>query len=326
MTFLLAVLAGYLLDILIGDPAWFPHPVRIIGWWASRMEKRLRAKYPDDREGQMKAGRRMVIVIPLVTFLVSGGICWGLYAYDHLIGMIPQVLWCWQCLASRDLAKHSKNVWYALEEGDLFEAQEAVGEIVGRDVDGLDEAGVTRATVETVAESSSDGVIAPLFYMLFAGAPLALTYKAINTLDSMFGYKTPEYRYFGFYAAKLDDLANLIPSRLAARFWIVAAFFTRNDWRGARDIWKRDRSKHPSPNAGQCEAACAGALGVWLGGPSRYFGHLVKKPYIGDNLRDIENDDILRANRMMYVAGFLYLLAGGLLCTLLYFLMVLIFY
>ena len=193
-------------------------------------------------------------------------------------------------------------------------------------MDGLDEAGVTRATVETVAESSSDGVIAPLFYMLFAGAPLALTYKAINTLDSMFGYKTPEYRYFGFYAAKLDDLANLIPSRLAARFWIVAAFFTRNDWRGARDIWKRDRSKHPSPNAGQCEAACAGALGVWLGGPSRYFGHLVKKPYIGDNLRDIENDDILRANRMMYVAGFLYLLAGGLLCTLLYFLMVLIFY
>jgi len=326
MIFLLAVLVGYLLDLLIGDPEWIPHPVNLIGKLITKLEARLRAKYPATKEGELQAGKKLAILVPLITFVVSGAICWGIYAFDHIAGTVIQIILCWQCLASRDLAKHSREVYFALEDGSLEDAQEAVGEIVGRDTDRLNEAGVTRAAIESVAESSSDGVIAPMFFMLIGGAPLAWTYKAINTMDSLVGYKTKRYIYFGFYAAKLDDIVNLIPSRLAALCWIAAAFLTRNDYKNAKKIWKRDNAKHPSPNAGQTESACAGALDIYLGGPSYYFGRLVKKPYIGDNLRPVEAEDILRANRMMYVAGFLYLFLASMLCTLVFIVAMLILY
>ena len=195
------------------------------------------------------------------------------------------------------------KVYDRLKNGTIEEARYAVSMIVGRDTQALTEEGVTKAAVETVAENASDGVIAPLLYMLIGGAPLALTYKAINTMDSMLGYKNEKYLYFGRIPAKLDDAANYLPSRLAARLWVAAAAFTHNDAKGAWKIWRRDRRNHASPNSAQTESACAGALGVQLAGPAYYFGEYYAKPTIGDPLRPIEPEDILRANRMMYVAS-----------------------
>ena len=220
-----------------------------------------------------------------------------------LLGLAVQMFWCGQALAAKGLVQESTNVYVQLKKGDLPAARKAVSRIVGRDTDALTAEGVTRAAVETVAENASDGVIAPLLYMLLGGAPLALTYKAINTMDSMLGYKNEKYLYFGRAAAKLDDVANYIPSRLAALLWIMAAAFTRNDAKGAWRIWRRDRRNHASPNSAQTESACAGALGVQLAGPAYYFGEYYPKPTIGDPLRPIEPEDILRADRMMYVAS-----------------------
>ena len=213
------------------------------------------------------------------------------------------MFWCGQALAAKGLMQESMNVYRELVKDDLPAARKAVSRIVGRDTEALTAEGVTKAAVETVAENASDGVIAPLLYMLLGGAPLALTYKAINTMDSMLGYKNEKYLYFGRAAAKLDDVANYIPSRLAALLWIMAAAFTRNDAKGAWRIWRRDRRNHASPNSAQTESACAGALGVQLAGPAYYFGEYYPKPTIGDPLRPIEPEDILRADRMMYVAS-----------------------
>ena len=181
---------------------------------------------------------------------------------------------------------------------------------MGRDTQDLTAEGVTKAAVETVAENASDGVIAPLLYMLLGGAPLALTYKAINTMDSMVGYKNTQYLYFGRAAAKLDDIANYLPSRIAALLWVAAAALTGNDARSAWRIWRRDRHNHASPNSAQTESACAGALGVQLAGPAYYFGEYYPKPTIGDALRPIEPEDIRRANKMMYAESLLALLLG----------------
>ena len=213
------------------------------------------------------------------------------------------MFWCGQALAARGLVQESTNVYKELKKPDLPGARKAVSRIVGRDTAELTAEGVTKAAVETVAENASDGVIAPLLYMLIGGAPLALTYKAINTMDSMLGYKNEKYLYFGRVPAKLDDAANYLPSRLAALLWVAAAAFTHNDAKGAWKIWRRDRRRHASPNSAQTESACAGALGVQLAGPAWYFGQYYPKLTIGDALRPIEPEDILRANRMMYVAS-----------------------
>ena len=235
--------------------------------------------------------------------LFTGLVCWGAAMLHPLLGLAVQMFWCGQALAAKGLVQESTNVYAELKKGSLPAARKAVSRIVGRDTEALTAEGVTKAAVETVAENASDGVIAPLLYMLLGGAPLALTYKAINTMDSMLGYKSEKYLYFGRAAAKLDDVANYIPSRLAALLWIMAAAFTRNDAKGAWRIWRRDRRNHASPNSAQTESACAGALGVQLAGPAYYFGEYYPKPTIGDPLRPIEPEDILRADRMMYVAS-----------------------
>ena len=249
-----AVLGGFLLDALFGDPAWLPHPVALMGRCISALEKHLRTALPKTPRGELAGGAAVAAVLPLGTL--------------------------------------------------------AVARIVGRDTQNLTAAGVTRAAVETVAENASDGVIAPLLYMLLGGAPLALTYKAINTMDSMLGYKNEKYLYFGRCAAKLDDAANWLPSRLAALLWVAAAALTGNSARGAWRIWRRDRRRHASPNSAQTESACAGALGLQLAGPAYYFGEYYDKPTIGDPLREIEPRDILRANCMMYAESLLALVLG----------------
>ena len=298
-----AVLGGFVLDALFGDPAWLPHPVVYMGKAISKLEKFLRPRLPKTPQGELLGGAIVAFCLPVGTFLLTGLVCWGAARLHPLLGLAIQMFWCGQALAARGLVQESTNVYIELKKPDLPGARKAVSRIVGRDTAELTAEGVTKAAVETVAENASDGVIAPLLYMLIGGAPLALTYKAINTMDSMLGYKNEKYLYFGRIPAKLDDAANYLPSRLAALLWVAAAAFTHNDAKGAWKIWRRDRRRHASPNSAQTESACAGALGVQLAGPAYYFGQYYPKLTIGDALRPIEPEDILRANRMMYVAS-----------------------
>ena len=298
-----AVLGGFVLDALFGDPAWLPHPVVYMGKAISKLEKFLRPRLPKTPQGELLGGAIVAFCLPVGTFLLTGLVCWGAARLHPLLGLAVQMFWCGQALAARGLVQESSNVYKELKKPDLPGARKAVSRIVGRDTAELTAEGVTKAAVETVAENASDGVIAPLLYMLIGGAPLALTYKAINTMDSMLGYKNEKYLYFGRIPAKLDDAANYLPSRLAALLWVAAAAFTHNDAKGAWKIWRRDRRNHASPNSAQTESACAGALGVQLAGPAYYFGEYYAKPTIGDALRPIEPEDILRANQMMYVAN-----------------------
>ena len=311
-----AILLGFLLDLLLADPEWMPHPVVYMGRCITRLERTLRRRFPATPQGERAAGRVLAAVLPLGTLAVTLLVCLAARAVHPLLGLAVETLWCWQALAVRGLAKESRRVYERLAADDLPGARRAVGRIVGRDTQALSEEGVTKAAVETVAENFSDGVAAPLFYMLLGGAPLALCYKAVNTMDSMVGYKNDRYLHFGRTAAKLDDAVNYLPSRLAACLWIAAAALTGQDARGAWRIWRRDRRCHASPNSAQTESACAGALGVQLAGPAWYFGEYYPKPTIGDARRPVEPQDILRANRMLYAASLLalglglFLLAG----------------
>ena len=298
-----AVLGGFVLDAIFGDPAWLPHPVVYMGKAISALEKRLRTRLPKTPEGELWGGRILAFCLPVGTFALASLVCMGAAALHPLLGLAVQMFWCGQALAAKGLVQESMNVCRELTKPDLPAARAAVSRIVGRDTAALTAEGVTKAAVETVAENASDGVIAPLLYMLLGGAPLALTYKAINTMDSMVGYKNERYLHFGRAAAKLDDIANFLPSRIAALLWVAAAALTGNDARNAWRIWRRDRRNHASPNSAQTESACAGALGVQLAGPAYYFGEYYAKPTIGDALRPIEPEDILRANQMMYVAS-----------------------
>ena len=305
-----AVLGGFVLDTLFGDPPWLPHPVVLMGKAISALEKRLRARLPQTPQGELLGGAVVAFTLPVGTFLLTSLVCLGAAKLSPWLGLAVQMFWCGQALAAKGLAQESTNVYRALIKPDLPAARKAVSRIVGRDTQNLTLEGVTKATVETVAENASDGVIAPLLYMLLGGAPLALTYKAINTMDSMLGYKNEKYLYFGRAAARLDDAANYLPSRLAGLLWCAAAALTGNSPKGAWRIWRRDRRNHASPNSAQTESACAGALGVQLAGPAYYFGEYYAKPTIGDPLRPIEPEDIRRANRMMYAESVLALAVG----------------
>ena len=301
---------GFVLDAIFGDPAWLPHPVVYMGKAISALEKGLRARLPKTPEGELWGGRILAFCLPVGTFAITSLVCMGAAALHPLLGLAVQMFWCGQALAAKGLVQESTNVYRELTKPDLPAARIAVSRIVGRDTQALTAEGVTKAAVETVAENASDGVIAPLLYMLLGGAPLALTYKAINTMDSMVGYKNERYLRFGRAAAKLDDIANFLPSRIAALLWVAAAALTGNDARNAWRIWRRDRRNHASPNSAQTESACAGALGVQLAGPAYYFGEYYDKPTIGDALRPVEPKDILRADRMMYAESLLALGLG----------------
>ena len=313
MRILLGAALSFGLDLLLGDPSWMPHPVVYMGKVITWAEKELRRRFPATPEGERRAGRILAAGLPLGTLLVSGGAIWLLGRIHPALGFLLNLIWGWQALALRDLRKESRNVYRCLTEGTLPEARQAVGRIVGRDTEALTAEGVIRAAVETVAENFSDGVTAPMVYLLLGGAPLALCYKAINTMDSMIGYKNARYLHFGRGAARLDDWANYIPARLSALLLGIAAWLCRLDGKNAWRIWRRDRRNHASPNSAQTESVMAGALGIQLGGPAWYFGTLYPKPTIGDPLRPPEPEDILRANRMLYTGGFLSL---GLCCAL----------
>ncbi len=289
------IIAALLLDALLGDPRWLPHPVQLIGWMALKTEKFFRIVI-----GHEKTAGVVTVIVVLAVTGISG---WGLI---HLAGAIHSygdeavsVLLLYTCFASRDLIDHSREVHEALKNEDLDEARKRVGLIVGRDTAGLDEPGVVKAAVESVAENTVDGVTAPLFWAVVAGPLGVLLYKTVNTLDSTFGYKNKRYLYFGWASARLDDLVNWLPARITGGIMVVAAFFCRLSATNAWRVFRRDRNKHTSPNAGQNEAPMAGALGIQLGGPSIYSGRVVVKPAIGDDLHQPEPTHIDKANLLL---------------------------
>lgn len=297
-----ACLIGFVLDLVLGERLPAASPAVLFGKLIAVLEKALRAIFPKSKTGERIGGTVLVVIVCVVAFLGSMLVLWACWLAHPIANLAVQAFAFYMIMATRGLRDASMKVYRALKARDRDAARAAVGEIVGRDTARLGPAGVTRAAVETVAENTSDGAIAPLFYFLIGGAPLSLLYKAINTMDSMLGYRNERYRYFGTAAARLDDVANFIPARLAALLLVAAAWLLRYDARGAARIWRRDARKHASPNAGHCEAAVAGALGVQLGGDAVYFGELVHKETLGDPTRPIAASDILRANRLLYVS------------------------
>ena len=305
---LLALLIGFCLDLLLGDPYWAPHPVRAIGALISGLERGLRRAFPSSPRGELAAGGVLVV---LTLFIPTGFTLLLLWACGQLSPWLTlglESLLSYQLLAAKSLSDESRKVYEALKTGDLNQARQAVSMIVGRDTASLDEAGVTRAAVETVAENASDGVVAPLIFLAIGGAPLGMLYKAANTMDSMVGYKNEKYLYFGRAAARLDDILNLIPARIAGVLMCLGSTAVGYDGKNAWRIFARDRKNHKSPNSAHTEAACAGALQLRLAGPNFYFGRLVEKPYIGDDQRPIEPLDILRAGWILYATAFFALL------------------
>lgn len=308
-----AFIAGFVLDLLIGDPHFIPHPVRLIGSLISFLDKRLNcdAKYNISEKKlnliKYKRGMLLVFAVIFATFTMSVIIIVAAYSINLYAGVIAEAVMTWQILATKCLRVESMRVYDALRTDGVDAGRRAVSMIVGRDTSVLDAAGVTRAAVETIAENTSDGVIAPMLYTAIGGTVLGFVYKAVNTMDSMIGYKNDKYMYFGRFAARLDDVVNFIPARISAYMMIVAAFIggRQFDGQNAYRIFKRDRFNHASPNSAQTESVCAGALRVRLAGDAVYFGKLVKKKYIGDRLREIEYEDIKRANRLMYITAFL---------------------
>ena len=315
MRILLAAVCGFVLDLLLGDPPRFApvHPVVLMGRAISALEKRLRTLFPKTPKGEYHAGLLLALIMSIGTCALCKPAIRALNAVSPPLAFALEVIWCWQALAIKDLRVEAMHVKTALETDGLDAARKAVSRIVGRDTANLSAEGVARAAVETVAENFSDGVIAPLFWMMLGGAALSLCYKAINTMDSMLGYKNERYLHFGRAPAKLDDAANYIPARLAALLLIAAARLLGEDAASALRIWRRDRRKHASPNSAQCEAAMAGALGLRLCGPASYFGVKHDKPWIGDERRRIVPDDIRRACRMEYAGALLGLAVLGLL-------------
>ena len=296
---MISFLVGFILDLIIGDPHSMPHPIRLIGNMIAFFEKKLNKDPKSPRAFQK--GIILVLLVTVITTAVTFAITLGAYYIDVVLGVIVESLLTYYIFAARSLCRESMKVCYALENGDVEGARKAVSMIVGRDTNVLDDTGIAKAAIETVAENTSDGVIAPLIYTAIGGPVLGFLYKSINTMDSMVGYKNDRYMRFGTAAAKLDDIVNFIPSRVSAWMMIFASFFMGKGYRtkDAVRIYLRDRFNHASPNSAQTESVAAGALGIQLAGDAVYFGVLHKKKFIGDAIKKVEYNDIRKINRLM---------------------------
>lgn len=303
-----ALLIGFGMDLILGDPHGFPHPVVAIGKLISALEKLLRRILPATRRGERLAGGILWVLTASVSAGVPAALLWLCRCISPWLGLAAESVMCWQILAAKSLRTESMKVYRALAAGDTEGARHAVSMIVGRDTARLDQAGIARAAVETVAENTSDGVVAPMVFLAIGGAPLGFFYKAVNTMDSMLGYVEPPYQDIGFVPAKMDDVMNFLPARLSALLMLAAGALLRMDGGNGWRIFRRDRYNHASPNSAQTESVCAGLLGLRLAGDAWYHGVLHKKPYIGDPVRDIVPEDIPRACRLLYGTAALSLL------------------
>ena len=320
MKIIIEVTIGFILDLILGDPTWLPHPIRLIGWFISKGEKLLRKAFPKSQKGEFMAGAVLAVTITVLSFIIPFLLLNFLSRLSIYAEVAVASLFCYQILATKSLKTESMRVYYHLKNHDMTKARKYLSWIVGRDTQNLTEEGITKAAVETVAENTSDGVIAPLIFLVIGGAPFGFLYKAVNTMDSMIGYKNDRYLYFGRFAARFDDVLNFIPAILSGYMMIGASFFCGLDYKNALKIYKRDKRNHSSPNSAKTEAVCAGALNVQLAGDAYYFGKLVKKKTIGDNNRNIKTDDIKTANKLMYttaliafiiLCGFRLVVSGG---------------
>ena len=303
MTSFFALGIGFALDLLFGDPLGWPHIVVGFGKLITQIEKGLRKILRKTPRAEFWGGVILVILMTGIAFGITMGLLVFCQRINPYVRLAVESILCWQCLSMRSLQTASGKVYSALKNDDLQEARAAVGQIVGRDTASLNSQGVVRATIETVAENTSDGVIAPMLFIAFGGGVAGVLYKAINTMDSMVGYKNAQYLFFGRAAARLDDLANFIPARIAGLLIVLSAYLSKQNGKNAWRIFRRDRHKHKSPNSAQTEAACAGALNIQLGGNAYYFGELVEKPVIGDDNRPITAEDIPRANVLLVWAS-----------------------
>ncbi len=303
MTTLTAIIAGFILDLIFGDPHWLPHPICLIGNMIGFLERNLRKLLAPNPTALLAGGALMVIIVLVVSFAVPYYILQLAETVSPWLRFGLETIMFYQIFATKCLRDESMKVFTALDNNDLADARVKLSWIVGRDTKNLSAEEVTKGAVETVAENTADGIIAPMLYMFLGGAPLAFLYKGINTMDSMVGYKNDKYLYFGRCAAKLDDLANLIPARIAGLVMIIAAFLVGLNGPGAWKIFWRDRYHHLSPNSAMTESATAGALNIQLGGDHYYFGKLVHKETIGDDIRPVCPQDIMQANRLLYMTA-----------------------
>ena len=318
---LYAILVGFIMDLIIGDPHWMYHPVRVIGKFITFLEDMLRKTFPKTEDGERKSGFVLVVLVCGISVFTVWGLMKLAYYLNFWCGFLLEVIMCYQLFAVRSLKDESMKVYKELAKQDLEASRKAVSMIVGRDTENLTIEGVTKATVETIAENTSDGTLAPMFYMFIGGPVLGWFYKAVNTMDSMVGYKNEKYLNFGRYAAKFDDVMNFIPARLCGWLMILASMFLKMDWKNAKKIFVRDRFNHASPNSAQTEAVMAGALRIQLAGDAWYFGKRYEKPIIGDALRPVEIEDIPRANRLLYATAIVSLIIFSVIRLLLQFLL-----
>ena len=314
-----AIVTGFILDLIFGDPHWLPHPICLIGNLISFLEKHLRKLFGFSNNGLLFGGALMVVIVLTLSFLVPLALLTAAYKFNPWLGFAVETIMCYQIFATKCLRDESMKVYYALQNKDIVDARLKLSWIVGRDTKALDEEEVTKGAVETVAENTADGIIAPMLYMFLVVAPLAFLYKGINTMDSMVGYKNDKYMYFGRCAAKLDDLANLIPARITGIVMILASYFLNLNTKGAWKIFWRDRYNHLSPNSAMTESVTAGALNIQLGGDHYYFGKLVHKDTIGDNIRPVMAEDIVATNNLLYMTAVLSLLLFSLIYLMRYF-------
>ncbi len=302
---MIALAVGFVLDLIFGDPHWMPHPICLIGNMISKTEKVIRGVLPKTEKAELAGGILLVIIVAAVSTAVPFAILWAAGKIHILLRVAIEAFMCYQILSVKSLKTESMKVYRELIREDLAGARKMVSMIVGRDTQDLSLEQVTKAAVETVAENTADGTVAPMLFMALGGAPLGFFYKAVNTMDSMIGYKNDRYLYFGRFAAKLDDVVNYIPARLSAYLMILASFLLKLDYRNAWKVFRRDRFNHASPNSAQTESVCAGALDIQLAGDAYYFGKLYKKKTIGDPLRPIVYEDIYSANRLLYGTAYL---------------------
>ena len=305
MLHLAAIIAGFILDLIFGDPHWLPHPICLIGNLIGFIERNLRPRLDPNKGALLLGGALMVIIVLVISFVVPMAILLAAGMVSPWLAFALETLMCYQIFATKCLRDESMKVYTALHNHDLADARVKLSWIVGRDTQNLDEEEITKGAVETVAENTADGIIAPMFYMFLGGVPLAFLYKGINTMDSMVGYKNDKFLYFGRCAAKLDDLANLLPARITGLVMIGAAFVLGLDGKNAWKIFWRDRYNHLSPNSAMTESVTAGALNIQLGGDHFYFGKLVHKDTIGDDIRPVCPEDIVKTNRLLYMTAVL---------------------
>ena len=308
---LCALFLGFGIDLIVGDPHSIPHPVIFIGKLITAIEKLVRKVFPKTTRGENVAGGVLWLLVVVISTAVPALLLWLCYGLNTWLGLALGSIMCWQILATKSLKDESMKVYAALKTGDIEKSRYAVSMIVGRDTAQLDDKAVARAAVETVAENTSDGIVAPLLFLAIGGAPLGFFYKAVNTMDSMLGYVEMPYKNIGLVPAKMDDMMNFIPARFSAFLMLLGGWILRLDVKNGWKIFKRDRFNHASPNSAQTESVCAGLLGLRLAGDAWYHGELHKKKFIGDALREIEYEDIPRTCRLLYATAILALLICG---------------